>query len=202
MIKTKADYNFYLQADKIALRMDAFRQPRILRDSIWQFERLLRKVEFYTNCKTGFFDKSAHLYARYRLEKLAIDLGFTIPCNTFGPGLSIAHRGTIVVGAAVRVGENCRIHQCVTIGSDPMKHDPIFLGNNIFIGPGAVIVGPLSIADGIAIGANSFVNSSFDEPNITIAGCPAKKVSNKSSEQRYIRATDILRGNGVSNRSV
>ena len=52
---------------------------------------------------------------------------------------------------------------------------------------------PITIADGIAIGANSYVDKSFSEPNITIAGCPAKKVSDKSSEDLWIRATEILR---------
>jgi serine O-acetyltransferase len=67
------------------------------------------------------------------------------------------------------------------------------IGNDVFIGPGAVIFGPVEIADGIAIGANSFVNKSFEEPNITIAGSPARKVSNKGSEGLHIRATEILR---------
>jgi serine O-acetyltransferase len=63
----------------------------------------------------------------------------------------------------------------------------------VFIAAGAVIVGAITIADGISIGANSYVNKSFSEPNITIAGCPAKKISNKSSEDLWIRATEILR---------
>jgi serine O-acetyltransferase len=67
------------------------------------------------------------------------------------------------------------------------------IGNNVVIGPGAVIVGAITIADGIAIGANSYVNRSFLEPNITIAGCPAKRISNISSEDLWTRATEILR---------
>jgi serine O-acetyltransferase len=67
------------------------------------------------------------------------------------------------------------------------------IGNNVFIGPGAVIVGDIEIADGIAIGANSYVNKSFKEPNISIAGCPAKKISDQGSRYCHIRATEILR---------
>ena len=44
------------------------------------------------------------------------------------------------------------------------------------MGFGAVIIGKIKIADGIKIGANSVVTKSFLEPNITIAGVPAKKI--------------------------
>ncbi len=138
------------------------------------------------------------MHAWYDLQKLSVKLGFTIPPNVFGPGLSIAHRGTIVVHEASKVGENCRIFHNVTIGTGLLGHmfapnDSPSIGNNVFIGAGAVIVGAIAIADGIAIGANSYVDKSFSEPNITIAGCPAKKVSNRSSEDLWIRATEILR---------
>jgi serine O-acetyltransferase len=192
MIRTKDDYLFYLKADQIALKME-LKHPRFFQDEIWKFQRLLRKVEFLENSKKNPISKLYSLYSRYNLEKLSKKLGYTIPPNCFGPGLSIAHRGTIVIHHGVKVGENCRIHQGVTIGSDLVNNEVPSLGNNIAISPGVVIVGAISIADGIAIGANSFVNKSFDEPNITIAGCPARKISNKSSEDRWIRATEILR---------
>jgi len=193
MIRTKDDYLFYLKADQMALRMEKLKHPRFFQDEIWKFQRCLRKVEFLENCKKNPISKLSSLHSRYRLQKLSVKLGFTISPNCFGPGLSIAHRGTIVVHHKVKVGENCRIHQGVTIGSDLVNSEFPRLGNNITISPGVVIVGKISIADGITIGANSFVNKSFDEPNITIAGCPAIKISNKSSEDRWIRATEILR---------
>ena len=170
---------------------------------VWKFQKLLRRVEFLGNCGEGRLDRISLLRARYDFEKLSVKLGFTVPPNVFGPGLSIAHRGTIVVHEASKVGENCRIFHNVTIGTglladmDAPKDSPS-IGNNVFIGTGAVIVGPITIADGIAIGANSYVNNSFSEPNITIAGCPAKKVSDRSSEHLWIRATEILRARNSS----
>lgn len=192
MIKTREDYSFYLEADKIALGIQ-LKHPRLFHDEIWKFQRLLRKVEFLENCKKDPISKLICLQARYSLESLSIKLGFTIPRNIFGPGLSIAHRGPIVIHHGVQVGENCRIHHGVTIGTDLVREGLPTLGNNVVISTGVVIVGPISIADGIAIGANSYVNKSFDEPNIAIAGCPAKKISNKGSEKRWIRATEIIR---------
>jgi serine O-acetyltransferase len=62
----------------------------------------------------------------------------------------------------------------------------------VFIGPGAVIIGPLEIADDIAIGANSFVNKSFTEKGIIVAGVPAKKVAGKHTDL-VVPATEKLR---------
>jgi serine O-acetyltransferase len=131
---------------------------------------------------------------KIKFDKLSVKFGFSIPINVFGPGLSIAHRGVIVVHEDSKIGENCRIHQGVTIGSGRLeRNDSPSIGNNVFIGANVVIAGSIQIADGIAIGANSYVDKSFLEPNITIAGCPARKVSDKGSEGLWIKATEILR---------
>lgn len=207
MINSKKDYVFYLQADEIALRkkkgtiqyyMDYFL------DDIWGFERLLRKREFYMNCKKNIIYKPYKLYLSFKFQKLSTKLGFTVPPNVFGPGLSIAHKGTLIVNSNVKVGENCRIHNCVNIATNVFsrnyKSKPDFvlpvpkIGNNVYIGPGVKIFGNIEIADNIAIGANSVVNKSFKEEGITIAGVPAKKVSNEGFDKCYYKATDLLRG--------
>jgi len=56
-----------------------------------------------------------------------------------------------------------------------------------------VILGKIEIADGIAIGANSYVDKSFTEKGITIAGNPARKISGKGQKEAFGRATDVLR---------
>ncbi|MGD0072507.1 MAG: serine acetyltransferase [Candidatus Bathyarchaeia archaeon] len=192
MIKSKEDYKFYLAADKLALSI-RYKRPRLFQDEIWRFERLLRKVEYLQNCRHNPIDRIAYLQARLNLQKLSVKLGLSIPPNVFGPGLSIAHGGPIVVHPKAMVGENCRIDRCVSIGSVHHPIPPPKIGNNVFIGPGAVIDGDIEIADGIAIGANSYVNKSFIESGITIAGCPAKKISDKGSRNCWFRATEILR---------
>ncbi|MEK5382449.1 serine acetyltransferase [Niallia sp. FSL W8-0635] len=182
MIKNKSDYKKYLMADKKALNIKS-RFPRPIVDDIWRFERILRKLEYYLNCKKGFFNKIYILYIKYRFHKISKSLGFDIPVNVFGPGLSIAHRGTIVVNGKARVGKNCRLHACTNIGTanDNFAQVPQ-IGDNVYIGPGAKIYGDIIIADGIAIGANSVVNKSFIIPNKTIAGVPAKMINNNGSE--------------------
>ena len=192
LIQSKEEYLFYLEADRISLRID-HRRPSLFHDEIWKYQRSLRKVEFIENCKKNSLGKISRLEAWFWLKRLSVKFGFTISPNSFGPGLAIVHLGPIVVHPEARIGENCRIHHCVTIGSIPFTAKVPIIGNNVFIGPGAVIIGDIKIADGIAIGANSFVNKSFDKPNITIAGCPAKQVSDKGSGDYLLSATETLR---------
>ncbi|WP_292389244.1 serine O-acetyltransferase [Methanosarcina sp. UBA5] len=128
---------------------------------------------------------------------MSIHLGFTIPLNVFGPGLCIAHRGTIVINKDVRIGENCRIHACTNIGSNRDDISAPQIGNNVYIGPGAKIFGNITIADNIAIGANSVVNKSFYEKGISIAGVPAKKINNKGSNG-IITSNKVLFRSNVS----
>ena len=116
----------------------------------------------------------AVLVYKLRLRQLQVKLGFTIPINVFGPGLSIAHYGTIVVSQYASVGENCRLHVGVNIGASGGSNVAPQIGNNVYIGPGAILFGGIEIADNISIGANSTVNKSFNESNVIIAGTPAR----------------------------
>lgn len=126
---------------------------------------------------------------------MSICLGFTIPLNVFGPGLCIAHRGTIVINKNVRVGENCRIHACTNIGSNRDETAAPQIGKNVYIGPGAKIFGNIIIADDIAIGANSVVNKSFYEKGISIAGVPAKKINNKETNGIILSNKELFDSN-------
>jgi serine O-acetyltransferase len=200
MIQSREDYLFFLEADELALNIDQTRSGRLIAyftHDIWHFQRLLRKLEYYKNCRDSFFYKPYILYLLYRVATSGRKLGFEIHPNVFGPGLGIAHIGTLIVNKRVRVGENCRIHSCTYLAAQATGKDddcPV-IGNNVFIGPCTVIVGKIQIADNIAIGANSFVSSSFDEDGITIAGAPAKKVSENGSYGlcSFQRATEMLR---------
>lgn len=201
MIQSKEDYKYYLKADAVALNKNKSNYKAYVFDMIWKYLRSLRKVEYYKNCKnTRFNPFFYHTYLKYKV--LGIMLGFTIPPNAFGPGLSIPHKGTIIVNNNAKIGRNCRIHNGVHIATNAFHPDEELkkgfvmpvpkIGNNVFIGPNVTIFGDIEIADGIAIGANSVVNKSFKEKNITIAGIPAKKVSNKGFDKCYFKATEIV----------
>ena len=180
MIVSKKDYLKYLEADRIALGRNQKRfSDKIIRlispDYIWDFQRLLRKTEYYKNVKkNGFVNKLTYLLLKVKYKKLSIKLGFTIPENVFGPGLAIVHYGTIVVNQNVKVGANCRIHVGTNIGASGGTNKAPQIGDNVYIAPGAKIFGDIRIPNNCAIGANSVVTKSFEEEGMMIAGIPAK----------------------------
>ena len=180
MIKNKCDLKKYMYQDKIALGITR-KKTRFFGDEIWKFEILMRQCEYYKNCHKTILTKFFYYLLYFKYYKQSIKLGFSIPLNVFGPGLSIAHRGTITVNGNAKIGKNCRIHECTCIGATNGTGDAPQIGDNVFIGTGAKIIGNIVIGDDVAIGAGAVVTKSFEESNITIAGVPAKKISNNNS---------------------
>lgn len=182
MIKSRKDLHAYLQADKKALFPGSTRAIHPF-DPIYKYEKLLRKCEYYRNTsKINPYFNPLYVLHKIRLRKLALKLGFTISENCFGPGLSIAHYGSIVVNSRVKVGANCRIHSCVNIGAGKTENDVPTIGNNVYIGPGAKIFGKITFGDNTKIGANAVVNKDF-AGNGTLVGIPAQPITKpKKSE--------------------
>lgn len=184
MIKSREDYMHYLESDRIALGRTG-KRPRI-NDEIWKFERLLRRLEYYINCKKH---RGVLLFITKQLfVRKSIKLGFTIPANVFGPGLNIAHVGTIVVNRNARVGKGCWIYPGVNIGANTGGPDDVpIIGDDVFLGPGAKVFGKIQIGDNTSIGANAVVTKSFSDGNQTIAGIPARKISETNSNEIIMR---------------
>lgn len=180
MITSRKDYIYYLNQDKSALGKTG--RPRLFRDEIWRFQIRLRRAEYSDNCCRAFWQLPYRIISRYLFHRSSVRLGFSIPLHVFEEGLSIAHYGYIVVNKNARIGKNCRIHEGVTIGSTGGSHKAPLIGDNVFIGSGAKIIGEIEIAPSCVIGAGSVVVSSFLTPGITLAGVPAKKISTKSSQ--------------------
>lgn len=173
MISSKADYVAYRIADG-TYRRDL---KTWWFDDIKRFLVCLRKYEYYTNCCSGAYGRLFAFYFRLRWRRLGRLLGFSIPINVCGPGLSLPHYGTLVIHPDAMIGRNCRIHICVNIGASGGKSGAPRIGDNVYIAPGAKIYGEIYIADGIAIAANSVVKDSFTDEGITIGGIPAKMIS-------------------------
>lgn len=175
-INSKQDYQFFLQSDLEALNIKPSLKNKLTHD-IWAFQKSLRRLEYFINCKHSPLAKIYTIYLRLKVRKKGRKLGFSIPPNAFGPGLSIAHAGTVVVNANAKIGSNCRIHVCVNIGADINDGSKApSIGDNCYIGPGVKAYGDIKIGDNVGMGANAVVNKSFGS-NLTIAGVPAKIIS-------------------------
>lgn len=181
MIVSREDLKAYIAADALACGRDSVRAKPYM-DLVWKYQVALRIKEFYKNQKKGrkLLLLPLMALAYYRCDSLGAKLGFSIPCNVFDRGLSIAHYGTIAVNGTCVVGKNCRIHEGVTLGSTNGSLGPR-LGDNVFLGSGAKIIGGITIAADVAIGANAVVVKSISEAGTTWAGNPARKISDKNS---------------------
>ena len=96
-----------------------------------------------------------------------------------GPGLMMTH-GNVVIDGRTRIGRHCQINPWVTIGLSNSKKlgfsvDGPTIGDEVHIGTGAKILGPITIGDHVRIGANAVVV--HDVPaNVTVVGAPARIV--------------------------
>lgn len=182
MIFTRKDLHEYLNADAKANARTSSK-PRLFGDEIWKYIVLLRKTEYYTNRK-AMLPKSVspmRIFCKFRLHRMGMKLGYSIPINVIGKGLSLVHQGTIVIAGGARIGENCRIHEGVTVGATNGSDKAAVIGNNVFIASGAKIIGDVSIADDVAIAANAVVVKSITEKGTTWGGVPAVKISSNDS---------------------
>lgn len=143
---------------------------------LYRFIEVLRKDEFYSNTGTGVLGKIKSLYYRRLHNKLGVQLGISIPVNTFGKGLLIYHSQGIIVHKDVRCGEFCKLHgmNCIgNSGNDKPGNNVPLLGDDIDIGVGASIIGPVVIADNAKIAAGAVVCKSCQIENAVLIGVPA-----------------------------
>lgn len=100
------------------------------------------------------------------------------PSVKIGNGVFIDHGLGIVFGETTEIGDNCIIFQNVTLGGtgkiDGKRHPTI--GNNVFIGANATILGPCPIGDNCKIGAETVIIDKEVPPNCTVVGAPGRIV--------------------------
>lgn len=91
----------------------------------------------------------------------------------FGPGFVLIHCYGVVINGAVRGGHDVRIEHLVTIGAE--RGESPVLGDHVFVGAGAKILGPIRIGTGAKIGANAVVVKDVPD-HATAVGVPARLV--------------------------
>lgn len=137
-----------------------------------RFMRNLRKEEYYTFHRPN---KLLKYYYQRKKNRLGRKLGFFIPAGCFDSGLKIYHYGSIIVNPKARIGKNCTIHGNCCIGSKgTLPDDSPVIGDHVDIGQNAQILGGITIANGVKIGASAVVTKSVTEPNVTVVGIPGK----------------------------
>jgi serine O-acetyltransferase len=126
------------------------------------------------------------LFTRYKYK-----FGCSIPHTTsIGFGFYIGHIRDIVINERAVIGDNCNISQGVTIGQanrGRRKGTPV-IGRNVYIGPGAKIVGAVRVGNDVAIGANCVVTDDVPD-HAVVVGVPGRVISFEGSAG-YVNRTD------------
>jgi len=141
-----------------------------------------------------FFWKLGMPYVPRYLSEMSRQLtGIEIhPGADIGNEFFIDHGGGVVIGETSIIGNNVTIFQGVVLGGvsmDPVKRHPT-LGNNIVVGTGAKLLGPIKIGDNVRIGANSVVVNNVP-PNSVVVGVPGRIISRKGEK---IEKIDLRHG--------
>lgn len=128
------------------------------------------------------------VFWRWVLRHHQIKYGFQIyPETQIGPGLYLGHWGTLVINPKAVIGKNCNIAQGVTIAqaNRGKKEGVPHIGDEVWIGPNAVVVGKITIGNNVLIAPNAYVN--FDVPsNSLVIGNPAKITPYEDATEGYI----------------
>jgi serine O-acetyltransferase len=129
--------------------------------------------------------------ARLILRHCKYKYGISIEPEThIGSGFYIGHFGCIFVAPDVTIGDNCNISQGVTIGRTyrGLRAGVPVIGNSVYIGPGAKIIGNVKVGNNVAIGANCVVTKDISD-NGVVVGAPGRVISYAGSEG-YIKRTN------------
>ena len=100
------------------------------------------------------------------------------PGAQIGKGFFIDHGMGVVIGETTEIGENCVLFHNVTLGGTGKhkgKRHPT-IGDNVMIGTGAIILGPVRVGSNVRIGANTFILMRDVPDNTTVAGTPGRIV--------------------------
>lgn len=146
------------------------------------FIYVLRKCQKHPkNSLLGFF-------WRLTLRRYQVKYGFQIyPETEIGEGFYLGHWGTVVVNPKTKIGKNCNMMQGVTIAqANRGKNEGVpVIGDNVWIGPNAVIVGNIKIGNNVLIAPNAYLNTNVPDNSLVI-GNPAEIYPKENATEGYI----------------
>jgi serine O-acetyltransferase len=150
----------------------------------FRYTFFLRRTSYHYEHR-GFFHRVAFWINKLVLDHYQFKYGFQIPHTTkVGRGLHIVHHGCVIVNPRAVLGDNVNLCPGVVIGQSNRGKRAGFpvIGNRVWIGSNATVVGAVSIGDDAMIGPGAYVNDDIPEKAVLI-GNPAQIKSYTGSEQ-------------------
>lgn len=139
---------------------------------IWKYIKTMRYCEYHQNNK-GLCHKLLTKWYLYKIRKISRITGFQIHPGTIGAGLTIWHWGPIIVNPAARIGKNCTLNPMVIIGHKIPGEGAPQIGDNVFIGGGAKVIGAIHVGNNVTIAPNAVVVKDVPDNSI-VGGIPAQ----------------------------
>ena len=147
-----------------------------------------RKFSYYLRKSALCKNKILQLYYRLRFRLICNKHGIEISSSTsIGKGLYIGHPYNITINPDAVLGDNLNIHKGVLIGQENRgnrKGTPI-IGNQVWIGINAAIVGNITIGDDVLIAPNSYVNCNVPSHSI-VFGNPCRIIHKDNATEHYV----------------
>lgn len=150
------------------LKHNVFSDPISEQKYIWLYIKALRYVEYYQNNSNSVINKVLMLWWLRCLRKYSHITSFQIPPNVCGKGLTIWHWGPIIINPATQIGENCTLYPGVLIGHKKPGEGAAIIGNNVFIGAGTKIIGPVKIGNNVTIGQNCVITKDVPDNSVVV----------------------------------
>lgn len=157
----------------------------------YTFTFYLRLCQYLAKKRPRIVIFPLYALARILLRHYSYKFGMFIPYDTpIGLGFYIGHCGDIHFNARAQVGHNCNISQGVTLGQANRGGNKGYptIGNGVYIGPGAKIVGAVRVGNNVAIGANCVVTKDVPD-NAVVVGIPGRVISSDGAAG-YVEFTD------------
>src|SRR5262245_10064369 len=111
----------------------------------------------------------------------------------FGPGFVLIHSTGVVINGGVTGGRNVYLEHQVTIGAERRQAPRV--GDDVFIGAGAKVIGSVTVGTGARVGANAVVVHDVP-PHCTVVGIPARVVRRRAAAPDYVEDVAVAGGAG------
>jgi len=170
------------------IKSDILQKRQIFLDEGFQVSVLRTMLSDGTSANVLY--RFTQFVMKYKLSPIAIISiwlnrvinGCVIGAKTsFDQGFVIMHPVGVVINSKVVGGKNITIESGVVIGDEKGKAP--LIGNNVFIGAGAKIIGGITIGDNVKVGANAVVVKDVPS-NVTVVGIPAKIIKNHQDTEK------------------